>query len=104
MMVAGLQCGVIVILCMLYALHTTFSSSRDTWEVSSSHHGALGFIISMFSLQSSRFEALLVYEPKVDSFKTTLQHFQIGLLINNSTRFKISMHGGFVSTSTHEVL
>ncbi len=89
---------------MFYTLHTTFSSSKDTREVSSSHCGALGFIVSMFSLQSFCFEVLLVYELKVDSLITTFQHFQIGLLINNSTRFKSSMHGGFVFASTHEDL
>jgi hypothetical protein len=58
----------------------------------------------MFSLQSFCFEAFFVYEPKVDSFKAAFWHSWIGLLINNSTRFKSSMHKGFVSTSTHEVL
>jgi hypothetical protein len=38
-------------------------------EVSSSHRGALGFIVSMFSLQSFCFEAFFVYEPKVDFSK-----------------------------------
>jgi hypothetical protein len=71
-------------------------------EVSSSHHGALGFILSMFSLQSFCFEAFFVYEPKIDSFKIALQHSQIVLLINNSIRFKSLMHVGFVSTSIHE--
>jgi hypothetical protein len=89
---------------MFYALCTTLSSSRDTREVSNSHCGALGFIISMFSLQSLCFEMLLVYEPKVDSFRTILQHSQIGSLINNSTSFKSSMHGGFVFASIHEDL
>ncbi len=71
-------------------------------EVSSSHHGTMGFIVSIFSLQYFCFEVFFVYEPKVDSFKTTLQHSQIGSLINNSTRFE--MHIGFVSTSIHENL
>jgi hypothetical protein len=103
-MVTGLCWNVAIIPCTFYTLHTTLSSSRDTREVSSSHCGALGFIVSMFSLQSFCFEALLVYELKVYSFITTLQHSQISSLVNNSTRFKSSMHGSFVFASTHEDL
>jgi hypothetical protein len=91
---------------MLYTLHTTLLSLKDTREVSSSHRGALGFLISMLFLQSFRFETLLIYELKVDSFREqlNLQHSQIGLLINNSIRFSSSMHIGFVSMSIHEDL
>jgi hypothetical protein len=73
-------------------------------EVSNSHRGAMGFILSMFFLQSFRFETFFVYELKVDSFITAIQHSQIGSLINNSTRFKNSMHVSFVSTNIHENL
>jgi hypothetical protein len=68
MVVISLQCSAVVIPCTLYPLRTTFSSSKDTREVSSSHCGALGFLVSMIFLQSFHFEALLVYEPKVDFF------------------------------------
>jgi len=66
--VIDLQCGAVLISCTLYTLRTTLSNSRDMGEVSSSHRGTLGFIVSMISLQSFHFETLLVYEPKVDSF------------------------------------
>jgi hypothetical protein len=97
MVVVNLQCNTVVIPSTFYALRTTFSSSRDTGEVSSSHCGALGFIVSMISLQSFHLKHLLSM-----SLKYILS--RIGLLINNSTRFKSSMHVGFVSTSTHEDL
>jgi hypothetical protein len=56
----------------------------------------------MFSLQFFYFEAPLVYEPKVDYFEAIFQHSRIGSLINNSTRFKSSMHGGFFFAIIHE--
>jgi len=90
----------------MFALHTM----HNTFELKG--HGG-GFKLTSWNYGFNNidvfssifcFEGLFVYEPKVDSFNIVIQHSQIGLLINNSTRFKSSMHVGFVSTNIHENL